>query len=205
MISSILLAAGSSTRFGSPKALAKIEDTPLIVHLQRTLLSCQVAEIIVVLGDHYKKIKPHLLNHKKVKVVYNKDYNSGQTSSFKTGLRHICKEALGIMLVPVDVPAVKHQTINRLIEQFLITNPPILIPTYRSQKGHPPIFHIKVKNELMALDDSIGINSFQHRYREQALFLAVEDPGVVYSFNTPKEFAELKAYLKTTAESNLPA
>src|SRR5438093_2568565 len=86
MTSCILLSAGLSTRFGSAKALAKLGDQTVIECLLKTLVESDLAEIIVVLGAHADKIKPHILNHTKVKVVYNKDYILGQTSSVKAGV-----------------------------------------------------------------------------------------------------------------------
>ncbi|VAX34845.1 hypothetical protein MNBD_UNCLBAC01-1087, partial [hydrothermal vent metagenome] len=85
MLSCILLSAGASARFGSPKALAKqpSNNRPIIEKIQKTLLKTKIDEIIIVLGAHAESIKPFLLKHKNIKVVYNKDHNFGQTSSFK--------------------------------------------------------------------------------------------------------------------------
>ena len=74
MVSCLLLAAGSSQRFNSPKALAPINGKTVIEHLQNILLATPLDEVIIVLGAHQEAIKPFLLNHKRVKVVYNKDH-----------------------------------------------------------------------------------------------------------------------------------
>ncbi len=50
MVTCILLSAGSSQRFGSPKALAELYDETVLEHLQKMLLATQVGEIIIVLG-----------------------------------------------------------------------------------------------------------------------------------------------------------
>ena len=112
MISCILLSAGLSSRFGSPKALARINNISVIEHIQNTLDNSMVSEVIVVLGGHAKKIKSVVLKHKKVKYVYNKDYNLGQTSSFKIGLKHISTNSLAVMLLPIDYPLIQFKTIN---------------------------------------------------------------------------------------------
>ena len=46
MISCILLAAGFSSRFGSPKALAELPGERVIERLQNELLKTQVEEIV---------------------------------------------------------------------------------------------------------------------------------------------------------------
>ena len=199
MISCILLSAGHSARFGSPKALAVIQGTPVIERLQQILIDSGADEIIVVLGAHHTQIKSHILNHKKVQVVYNKDFNLGQTSSFKVGLKAVSRDANGIMLLPVDMPAIKPKTINRLIHEFQKQRPSVLIPTYEKRRGHPPIFHAKLQAELLNLDNTVGLNSFEHQHASDMVFFSVEDPGILRSFNTPQEFEDLKTYLEGQA------
>ena len=141
MIASILLSAGLSRRFGSPKALAKLNGETVIGRLQKMLIKTQVDEIIVVLGAHAEKIKPHLLDHTKVKFVYNKDYNFGQTSSFKAGLRSASDDVEGVMLLPVDYPLIEQKTIDTLIRYFLDNSPLIVLPSFSGKKGRPEVFY----------------------------------------------------------------
>jgi CTP:molybdopterin cytidylyltransferase MocA len=195
MMSCILLAAGSSKRFGSSKALAELDGTPVIERIQQTLIASSVGEIIVVLGDHVEAIKPHLLKHNKIKFVHNKDYNLGQTSSFKVGLEALNKDSQGIMLWPVDCPLMKVQTINLLVSTFFSQKPRILIPTFQKIKGHPPVFDAGLKRAFLKLDHSVGINTVEHEHASEIVLFPVDDPGVVQSFNTPEEFIRLKKSL----------
>ena len=197
MLSCLLLSAGLSTRFGSPKALAKFTGTTVIGHLQNILIDSLIDEIVIVLGDHAKEIKSHILNHKKVRPVYNKDYLLGQTSSFKAGLKEISPKSRGIMLLPVDVPTIKTATINLLADKFLKATPGILIPTYNDQRGHPPIFHAKFKGALLKLDNTIGLNVFQKQHEAEVVLFSVEDSGIIRSFNTPEEFDKIKSSFKS--------
>ncbi len=196
MVSCLLLSAGLSARFGSPKALAKINSSTVIEHLQKNLISSGVDKIIVVLGAEAHKIKSHILKHKKVTFVYNKDYKLGQTSSFKTGLRAIGPETSGIMLLLVDFPLVRQATLNQLVDYFGIRKPSVLIPTYHSRKGHPPLFSYDLKDKFLALDDSQGVNEFEHRHEAETVLLPVDDPGVLKGFNTLEEFEEIKKGFK---------
>lgn len=195
MVTCILLGAGLSSRFGSPKALARLARETVVEYLQKILIDSKINEIIVVLGDRCAEIKPYILNHEKVRVVYNKDYIFGQTSSFKTGLREVSRESRGVMLLPVDVPAVKRQTIDFLVEQFLARAPSIIIPTCKGKHGHPPVFNMKLKKRLLEWEDMKGLNVFEREHAQETLLCPVEDEGILRSFNTPQEFEELKTYL----------
>lgn len=196
MISCLLLCAGFSVRFKSPKALATINKETIIKRLQNLLIQSRIGEVIIVLGDHLDDLKLHLLKHKKLKVVYNKDYNLGQTSSFQAGVKEISSEACGLMLLPVDVPAIQLKTINDLVDHFLSIKPKILIPTYHNRKGHPPIFSVSYGDDFLKMDTSVGLNQFEHQHASDIELFPVEDPGIVWSFNTPEEFDKLKIYFK---------
>ncbi len=197
MFSAIILSAGRSTRFEAPKALAQITESQTVIQrIKNTLLSSEIFEIIVVTGVHDQEIKSHLLNHTKVKIVYNKDHNFGQTSSFKTGIQAMSGDSKGCFLWPVDYPLILRTTINQLLTEFSKTNPLILIPTFNDRKGHPPLFSTNVLERILQLDNQLGINSIFQSLGDELKTLAVEDNGVVQSFNDKWEFEQLKAALK---------
>ena len=188
-ISCILLSAGLSERFGSPKALAKLSDGKTVIeHLLQNLLASSLSEIIIVLGANADQIKPVLFNHTKVRVVYNKDYLLGQTSSFKIGLQNVSLNCQGVMLLPVDYPFVKTETLNFLIDQFASSPHEILIPSYSNRKGHPPLFPIQLSAEFLTLDNNLGINTVIHNHPSQDKIFPVNDSGVIKTFNTREEF-----------------
>ena len=139
MISCVILSAGRSSRFGSPKALARINGETVIERHQKTLLKTRIKEIVIVLGAYAEEIEPFVFNSERINTIFNKNYKSGQTSSFKAGLEKVSSDVKGIMLLPVDYPFIKVETINILLEQFLINMPTILVPAYNNKKGHPPI------------------------------------------------------------------
>jgi len=192
MLSCILLSAGSSKRFGSPKALAQLSTGNVIEYVQRNLIKTSINEIIVVLGAHAEKIEPFLLDHKNVRFVYNKDHNFGQTSSFKVGLQQVTNNSTGFFLLPVDSPFVSTMTLESLISLFNAKKPKILIPSYMGKKGHPPLFCARLKSEFLALDNGVGINTVAHKYQEETIIFSVEDSGVTATFNTPEEFERVK-------------
>lgn len=192
MISCILLSAGFSSRFGSPKALARLNRTTVLEHLQTTLLSLQLEEIIIVLGHEAKKIKPFVCNHKKVKIAHNKNYKSGQTSSLKAGLKKISKTSAGIMLLPIDYPFIRPETLARLIAFFEKKKPMFLIPTYHGKRGHPLLFNPVLKKLFLSIEDSTGANAVLHQHGAHVTLLPVNDAGVATTFNTPEEFENVK-------------
>jgi len=191
MYTCILLSAGSSERFGSPKALAQISGTTIIEHIQQTLLKSRCEQIIVVLGGHADQIAPSIFNHKRIRVVYNNRYNLGQTSSVQTGWREAENTSQGIMFLPVDCPLVLASSIDTIMDHFTENEAEILIPTYKGRKGHPPVFHQRLKDEILGLTTDQGLNSLFARHPPK--MLEVNDPGIIKSFNTPQELEAIIA------------
>lgn len=191
MISCILLAAGLSSRFQSPKSLAVINGTTVIEQTQQMLLKTDLYEIIIVLGHAQELIKPHLLKHNRIKVVYNKDYNFGQTSSFKAGLSSVTENVQGVFLLPVDYPFVKSQTINLLMQQTVSIKSSILIPVFQGRKGHPPYFASSLFKDFLNLKNTEGLNTISRRYSEKVELIQIPDAGILKTFNTKQELEML--------------
>jgi len=189
MISCVLLSAGLSERFGSPKALACISDITAIQHVQKTLLQSCCDKIIVVLGAHAQQIQPSIFIHSRIRVVYNKDYFFGQTSSVQAGWRETDNSSEGVMFLPVDCPLVKASSIDKMIRFFKENDPDILVPTYLHKKGHPPIFHQRLKSKVLGLSGTQGLNSLYTSHPPHTI--EVNDPGILKSFNTPQELEQI--------------
>jgi len=192
MITCILLSAGLSERFGAPKALAPIAGKTVIQQVQKTLLQSVCEEIIVVLGAHAQLISPSIFIHSRIRVVHNKDYFFGQTSSVQAGLREADKSSKGFMLLPVDCPLVQASTIDTIIGHFKKSNPGVLIPTYQNKKGHPPVFNQHLKSKVLDLPMDLGLNSLFADHPPQTI--EINDPGIIKSFNTPQELEELRLF-----------
>jgi molybdenum cofactor cytidylyltransferase len=192
MVSGILLSAGLSSRFGSPKALAAIDSTPAIIYLVEKLLETSLGEIIIVLGADSQQIELCLFKHIKIQVVYNKDYKFGQTSSVQTGLKSVSPEATGFMILPVDCPFISRQTVEDMTHRFETEHPTALIPTYQNRRGHPPVLAISLKNDILKLDHSEGLNTLLHKHPDMIKTVEINDPGVTQTFNTPEELSDIK-------------
>ena len=190
MMTCILLSAGNSERFGSPKALASLRGTTVIEHLQQTLLQSSCDQIIVVLGADAHRIQPSIFIHSRIRVVYNKNYYFGQSSSVQAGWSEAENNSEGVLLLPVDCPLIQTSTIDKIIDHFRIQDPDILIPTYQSKKGHPTIFHQRLKSKVLDLPTDQGLNVLFANHPPQTL--EINDRGIVVSFNTPEEFEKIK-------------
>ncbi len=189
MITAILLSAGESIRFGSPKALAHLNNTTAIEHIQQKLLISCVDEIVIVLGAHQPRITPFILNHKKIKVVYNNDYKLGQISSIQCGLK-ACLNSDAVLIWPVDCPMILSSTVDLIAAAFQESHTQIIIPTHHGKRGHPPLLAKSLYQDILTIPTTQGLNILFKNHSN--LLIEIEDQGIVESFNTPEELQNLK-------------
>src|SRR5207253_5508497 len=81
----VVLAAGSSTRMGSPKQLLPIDGRPLLELVVARACASSLDEVLVVLGANADAILGRI-DLGRAAVVRNPDHASGMASSLRAGL-----------------------------------------------------------------------------------------------------------------------
>src|SRR5579863_6092273 len=84
----IVLAAGASTRFGSPKQLVRLKGRPLLHLAVSRAVEVAGQAVTVVLGANAAELAP-LLRHTPATVVINRDWAEGMGSSVRTGVARV--------------------------------------------------------------------------------------------------------------------
>ena len=155
MISAILLAAGQSKRMiNENKLLKKFNNIHLLQHSINNILLSAVDELIIVLGHEKETIEKIIEKNKKIRIIYNKYYKSGMSSSIKTGLNHLSKNTNYFFICLGDMPFVNKDVYNKLIN--LKKKHDIIIPTYKGQQSNPVLFsNLMIKN-VMKIDGDAG-------------------------------------------------
>ncbi len=190
MISAIILAAGESKRMGQPKQLLPFRGSTLLGQIMENLLQSQAAEIIVVLGYQAEKIIPQIAREP-VKIVVNPDFDQGMSSSIKCGLSHISEAADGVMIVLGDQPLIEKETIDLLIKKHRQSERGIILPVYKGIRGHPVIFKMKYKDELLRLTGDIGGKQIVERHPSDVLEVEVDYESVVISIDAESDYQSL--------------
>jgi molybdenum cofactor cytidylyltransferase len=187
MLSAILLAAGESKRMGEPKQLMPLGSSTLVGQAIDNLLNASVDETIVVVGHKAEEITKTIAT-KPVKIMLNPNYRQGMSTSIIAGLILVDPKSQAVMLALGDQPLVASQTINQLIEAFNNQNKGIAVPTHKGKRGHPIIFAIRYKPELMELEGDIGGREILQRHPEDILEVAVDSESVITDINTQEDY-----------------
>jgi molybdenum cofactor cytidylyltransferase len=190
MIAAIILAAGESKRMGRVKQLLPFRGGTILGQITENLLQSQAAEIVVVLGYQAEKIAPQIARER-VKIVVNPDFKQGMSSSIKCGLSHISEAADGVMIVLGDQPLIEKETIDLLIEKHRQSDRGITLPVYKGIRGHPVIFKMKYKDELLRLTGDIGGKQIVERHPSDVLEVEVDSESVIISIDVESDYQSL--------------
>tara|TARA_Y100000590_G_scaffold311116_1_gene351513 strand:- start:2029 stop:2598 length:570 start_codon:yes stop_codon:yes gene_type:complete len=187
MISSILLAAGQSKRMnGENKLVKKINGIPLIKYSIKNILTSSIDNIVVVLGYEKEIVEKFIDKSKKIKLVFNKNFESGMASSIKVGLDNLPAMTDSFFICLGDMPNVNSSIYNKLIKSK--NNNEIIIPTYKGQRGNPILFSKSIKDELMNLEGDMGAKKIIDIKKEKIFEVETLDKSVTQNFNTRDSF-----------------
>ncbi len=191
MIAGLILAAGESRRMGRDKALLTYHGQSFLETIISNLKAAAIGKITVVLGHHAEAIQ-RAVNLAAVRVVINHDYPKGQTSSLQLGLAAAMEDSPeAAILCLVDHPAISSAVIVQLRERFESTRSPVLIPTYKGERGHPVVISRALFPELLSLQPAEPANSVIRKYRDATQFVEVADPGILLDVDDPAAYRQL--------------
>ena len=194
MIAGLILAAGESSRMGRDKALLAYHGRTFLETILGTLREAGIARIAVVLGHHADEIRK-AVNLEGVEVVVNNEYLRGQTSSLQAALRALEDPDLeAIVLSLVDHPVVSAATVRALLKSYGQSHAPVIIPTYRGQRGHPVVIARDLFPELQVLGPKEGANIVVRKYGDQTRFVDVDDPGILLDVDDPDTYGRLESH-----------
>ncbi len=189
----IILAAGESRRMGYPKQLLPFKGKTFLEHLIDTLRG-EVDPLVVVLGAEAQRIRKAIQIPSGVSVLVNENYDQGQFSSLKMGLRRRDSDAALVALV--DHPNINRELISLMTRTYYQKRPPMLIPTFGGRRGHPMIFGGNLFEELLKEPLDHGARTVVRRHH--AMELEVDDAGILDDLDDPD------AYLRVTGNKVPP-
>jgi molybdenum cofactor cytidylyltransferase/nicotine blue oxidoreductase len=174
----MILAGGQGTRFGGPKAFARLPD-------QRTFLEA-CCEVLTGAGarpvaatlppgftaDGVPGLRPIPLPCAGLDML----------GSLRWGLRHLISDRAwgGVVVLPVDHPLVSVESVTSLKG----ADAPVAIPSYRGKHGHPIVLRRDVA-EGIAREELDGETLRDIIRASGSVDVPVNDPGVVANCNTP--------------------
>jgi len=197
MLPAVVLAAGASTRMGTPKALLPSPDgRPFVARIVRTLAAAGLDTIVVVTGaDHDAIVSAVRADAPAVlpRFARNPHPGRGQLSSIWAGMDAVLTaDTTGLAITLVDVPMVEVATVVRVVEAWRRTRAPVVRPAIGERHGHPVIFDAAVFGELRDAPLEAGAKVVVRAHERRLVNVAVADEGCLVDVDTREDYEALR-------------
>ncbi|MDG1572919.1 nucleotidyltransferase family protein [Robiginitalea sp. M366] len=196
----IVLAAGASSRMGTPKALLPWGRHTVLEHQLEVLKQAGYPNYVVVTGAHHGEIS-QLLEGTSTLIAHNWEWHKGMGTSIGCGMAYMQKQwpdATGVLILLADQPLISAAYLRQLREWHLEADPPILVASRNPDgAGVPALFPARCFKDLSSLPPGKGARKLIAREVEK---VRVVDPGgAIRDMDTPEMYLELlrAAGLKT--------
>lgn len=185
-----VLAAGASTRFGSPKQLVRLGGSPVLHQAAATAASIAGPSVAVVLGAFAKEIAP-ALRQSAASVVLNRDWEEGLASTVRVAVRTAPPRCAGLLLLLGDQVAVTTDDLRRLFAAW--RRHPILIAAalYSGAPGLPAIFPRWAFSDLLELRGDRDPRLVLRRNVDRLVRVPMQNAGV--ELDTPEDLLLLES------------
>lgn len=157
-VAGIVLAAGRSTRLGTPKQLIEFRGEPLVRRAARTLADAGVSMVLVVVGVEIAGIAEALHGLSFARMVVNERWQDGLASSLAAGVREVQRldsRAEGVLITTSDQPLVSDESLARLIDAF-DDGARVVAAAYSGTIGVPAVIAAEHFDELLAVEGDAG-------------------------------------------------
>jgi CTP:molybdopterin cytidylyltransferase MocA len=187
-VAGILLAAGSGSRLGQPKALIDIGGQPLAARGVALLRDGGAEPVIVVTGAAAVDLAG-------VITVHNPRWATGMGSSLAAGLATAPDDCAAVVVALVDQPLVGAAAVRRLIAAFR-AGASVAVAAYDGRPRNPVLLGREHWAEVSALaDGDAGAREFLRAHPELVTLVECGDTGRPDDIDTSEDLARIAALL----------
>ncbi|MEX0975919.1 MAG: nucleotidyltransferase family protein [Woeseia sp.] len=154
----IVLAAGSSSRFGSNKQLQHYRGKPLVRHAVCLAEAVCGDRSVLVLGHQWRDVFPACRPLRGF-FVTNGKYQSGIASSIVQGVGAVEHIADAALLLLADQPLVTADHLHALVAEWRQSQTDVVASSYAGTVGPPVVFPKRCFAEMLALQGDCGARS----------------------------------------------
>ena len=186
----VLLAAGTSSRMGDFKQLMPYRGRTIVEACLETLLATSADETVLVVGHRADEVAAAVA-HLPVRVVRNDAYLDGMSTSAKAGVR--ASEGAGAVMISLcDQPHIPARVFDAVLDAYRATGAKIVVPAFAGDTGHPVVFDLSLRDELLSVDGAQGLRSVTYAHRDEVLRVPVDTVAVLDDIDTPDDYERLK-------------
>lgn len=190
MITGVVLAAGSSSRFGRTKQLEPHHGAALVQYPIDALEEAGVDEIVVVVGHEARAVGDALRLPTNARVVENLAHSQGQATSLAAALRSADERSDGAVVLLADQPGITAEHVRALIGAFEDRPSKIVRLRFRDGPG-PALLGRDVWPAVMQLEGDVGARDLIEANAGDVREVLLDD-ALPPDIDTPEDLLELE-------------
>ena len=180
-IACAVLAAGGSTRMGSPKQLLALDGQPLIARV--LCAAAFLSDVAVVLGAHAQEIARAVEGHH---ILHNPRWSLGMGTSVHTAVHWAQQlDADGLLLCTCDQVLISRAHLERLVEAFTRTGTTVA-SHYSGAPGVPALIEARYFERLLQIQGDRGAGPL---LRSGIGLTSIDWPEGAVDLDTPEDVA----------------
>ena len=189
----IVLAAGNSSRMGSPKQLLVYQEKTFLERIIDTALEIfDPNKIVLVLGARHHEISS-VIKNKNIQIVINENWESGMASSIHAGMKtmsDIFPEMKRCFISVCDQPYLTRDLFVEMLQLQETSSKEIVVAKYADTIGVPALFSKKYFKPLRELTGEQGAKKIIQQNMSDVECFEFEQGAV--DIDTPSDYNHLK-------------
>jgi molybdenum cofactor cytidylyltransferase len=190
IVRGVVLAAGTSSRYGAANKLtATVDGEPVVRRATRALTESALDGVTVVVGHDADGARA-ALSDLDVAIRVNDQCRAGQSTSLREGIRDATERGADAALIGLgDMPWVEPRTVDLLIEAYRRGVADILAATDECERGNPTLFASQYFETLADIEGDVGGRELLTESGE-AVGIETDDPGVRRDIDEPADLRD---------------
>ncbi len=184
----VILAAGTSSRFGMTKQVAKIGGVPMVQRAVQMATRVCDDRVITVIGHDASNVLQSIQANSGF-VVVNDAYKSGLGSSIAAAARACPPEADALLLLLADQALVTENHLKTLLQRWSGAGDEIVATAYADTEGPPVLLPRATFKALRGLSGDTGARNLLRDPRFNLRSVSFEDAAV--DIDTPADLDAL--------------
>jgi molybdenum cofactor cytidylyltransferase len=189
LITGILLAAGSASRFGGGKLLQLLPSgMPIGVAAARNLKAA-VDRVVAVTRPADSAVFDLLSAEPGLDVIVCARSLEGMGASLSCGIAASLASA-GWVVALADMPLIDAATI-RAVASEIEQGAALAAPSYQGQRGHPVGIHARFRDELLALSGDAGARAILASHSQEVRLVQTGNAGILVDIDIAADLAHI--------------
>ncbi|MDE0244764.1 MAG: nucleotidyltransferase family protein [Gammaproteobacteria bacterium] len=188
----VILAAGASRRFGSPKQLLSYRGETLVARSVRLAYEAGAETVCLVLGYRAKAIRRALQQGRvppgRTTTLRNARWRDGMGHSLACGVRALDRRARAVLVCLADQPLLETGDLARLVQVWRVSPRSVVASRYDGKPGVPAIFP---RSHFTALKSLSGDRGARVLLASSNDVLSVPMPRAAVDVDDPRDLERL--------------